>query len=177
MFLLRKNYFIQLFPVRKSCKKKKSTRFTEVQTRYKGENRSPRIFHDVKNSRNVPFERSENFAMFAQNKEGYRYVCSMHAIGHDMQTLYVAPVLRAIASKNKFASTRDSLPLEGGGPRSGRRSSGRVPRAAESLALSGLPRDAWSPIESELADRAAVYFEQPDCSKAALPLVRVRTRR
>ena len=95
--------------------------------------------------------------MVAQNKEGYRYVCSMHAIGQDMQTLYVAPALRSSAVKSKFASTRDSLPLEGGGPRSGRRSLGRVPRAAESLALSGLPRDAWSPIESELADRAASW--------------------
>ena len=127
---------------------KKLAVLSPVQIRYKGENRSP----------TAPRRRN-------------------HAIGHGLQTFYVALALRAIASKNKFASTRDSLPLEGGGPRSGRRSSGRVPRAAESLALSGLPRDAWSPIESELADRAAVYFEQPDCSKAALPLVRVRTRR
>jgi hypothetical protein len=50
------------------------------------------------------------------------------------------------------------------------------PRAAESLALPWLPRNAWSPFESELADRAAVYFEQLDCSKAAPPLVQVRTK-
>ena len=42
--------------------------------------------------------------------------------------------------------------------------------------LPKIPRDAWSPIESELADRAAVYFEQPGCSKAAEPSILVRTK-
>jgi hypothetical protein len=52
----------------------------------------------------------------------------------------------------------------------------QFPRAAESLALPWLPLNAWSPFESELADRAAVYFEQPGCSKAAPPLIQVRTK-
>ena len=64
---------------------KKRAVLSLVQSRYKGANRSPRIFHDVKNSRN-------------------------HAIGHDMQTIYGAPALRASVAKTEFASTRRTCP-------------------------------------------------------------------
>ena len=99
--------------------------------------------------------------MVAQNKEGYRYVCSMHAIGQGVQTRNVALALRAGAVKTEISSTRDTFSTS-------RREFGFYSRIHATLG----PR-----TELELADRAAVYFEQPDCSKAALPLVRVRTRR
>ena len=136
---LKKNLFypsFSWFQEKEAKRRKNLAGLMLVQTLSNGENRSPRIFHFAKNSRN-------------------------HAIGHGVQTLYVALTLRAGASKATDLSTRGTLPAS-------RHDCGACPSSHATLG----PR-----TESEVADRAEVYFEQPACSKAALPLVQVRTRR